>query len=250
MAHSTEYLKEIAALVTKALEDYTPTADSQGGQKKIGGPRGFMFKPVAPPRSICLEPMVQGSMGLLMHGIDFAGNGFENPDDIDILVSYGKAAKEALTQLNSKLQSIGSSITLQIPQGFSLVNDIYVIDKSNKNQKLKIQLVDKEDFGLNKIQPIKVNGVPVMPLGEALISLDYRIKIQGARPKDRFAYFTFIEKYSEELLSDTKVRQEAKEFIKNYLTLSPDKRKALAFEQPGKEEEEEQQQPLSVSLKS
>ncbi|KTD35076.1 hypothetical protein Lnau_1966 [Legionella nautarum] len=196
-AHSTEYLKLIAQLITSVFLFYDQTATSK------------------------ISPIVQGSMGLLLHGVDFPKS--ENPADIDIVVAQQEMAQRMMFVLADKLKTEGSIYQIQACEsiGPKVVYDFDIIDTSGKHPDLKIQLLNKEDFGLSHVSAVEKEGIPVLPAREAFISLEARIEQAGSRKKDKYAYFTLLDIYGEEYIKDSYFITTGKSReLKDYLELS------------------------------
>lgn len=203
-SHSTEYLKLIAQLITSVFLFHDQTA---------------LYK---------VNPMVQGSMGLLLHGVDFPKS--ENPADIDILVSHPELAQDLMLALADKLKIEESIYQIQACDslGPRLVYDFDIIDTSGKHPELKIQLIHKEDFGLSHITAVEKEGIPVLPAKEAFISLEDRIEQAGSRKKDKYAYFTLLDIYGAEYIKDNYFIKTGKsKELKDYLALSMEERHRL-----------------------
>jgi hypothetical protein len=203
-AHSTEYLKLIAELITSVFAFNDQTATSK------------------------VQPIVQGSMGLLLHGVDFPKS--ENPADIDIVVSRPELAQDLMLALADKLKNEGSIYRIQpcTLMGARLVYDFEIIDTSGKHSELKIQLINKEDFGLSHVRAVEKEGIPVLPAKEAFISLENRIEQAGSRKKDKYAYFTLLDIYGEEFLKDDYFIETGKSrALRDYLALSIEERRRL-----------------------
>lgn len=231
--NSTAYLKAVTRLITASFKE----ADSK--EKPQGFFKGADIPAARPPRPIA--PIVQGSMGLLLHGVNYEKNGFENPGDVDILVSNLRGARAQIDRLKSRLEQGGGPIRIEGDprKGPALVDEFTVVDATGKEPPLKIQIVDGADFGLVNVKAVEVKGIPVLPPKEAMFNLEYRVKMQGARPKDKFAYFSLLDKYGQELLHDETFskNKEAKKFIKEYLDLPKEKRLAVAKGMKSQEDE-------------
>ncbi|HHT0594547.1 TPA: hypothetical protein ACTXXA_003091 [Legionella anisa] len=168
-----------------------------------------------------IKPIVQGSMGLLLHGVDFQKK--DNPSDIDILVSNLGLAHHIIRCLGEHLKKTGSPYKI-VTRGNMLVYDCTVIDTTKENPDLTVQLANKDDFGASHVVAIEKEGIPVLPPKEAFISLHDRINRQGGRRKDWCAFYTLIEKYGEEFLHDNSFKEEWQNEIKEYLALPNDKK--------------------------
>ncbi|KTC92586.1 MULTISPECIES: hypothetical protein [Legionella] len=202
--HSTEYLKLISKLITSVFLFYDKTA---------------MFK---------VKPIVQGSMGLLLHGVDFPEG--ENPDDVDIVVSQPALAQQIMLALAEQLKTQESPYQIQTfnSRGPRLVYDFDIVDTSGKHPNLKIQLINKEDFGLSHVTAVEKEGIPVLPAKEAFMSLEDRIEKAGSRKKDKYAYFTLLDLYGEEFIKDSYFIETGKSReLKDYLALSTEERHHL-----------------------
>ncbi|QLZ69681.1 hypothetical protein FOLKNPGA_02479 [Legionella sp. PC1000] len=197
--HSTEYLKKMTTLVTSTFSTYDKDAQKQ-----------FQIKPI-----------VQGSMGLLLHGVDFQKK--DNPGDVDILVSNVKLAHQLVRYLGEQLKNTGSPYRI-VTRGNILVYDCTIVDTTKENPDLTVQLVNKDDFGASHIVAIEKEGVPVLPPKEAFISLHDRINRQGGRRKDWCAFYTLIEKYGEEFLQDGSFKEEWQDEMREYFALPNDEK--------------------------
>ncbi|CAM2879435.1 Uncharacterised protein [Legionella steigerwaltii] len=202
--HSTENLKKVTALVTSTFSTYDKHAQ----------------------KHLQIKPIVQGSMGLLLHGVDFQKN--DNPGDVDILASNVKLAHQIICCLGEHLEKTGSPYRI-VTRGNILVYDCTFVDTTKENPDLTVQLVNKDDFGAGHIVSVEKEGIPVLPPKEAFISLHQRINREGGRRKDWCAFYTLIEKYGEEFLQDGSLQEEWRKEIKEYLALPQDEKEHRKF---------------------
>lgn len=206
-----EHLKAMARMVTDVLAVQPPKHEVS----KHLPDASFFVNPFVKP----INPVVQGSMALLLLGVDYKAGGFDNPADIDISVSNLPAADVIMRELQQKLEKETALFRIEIlskkHSGPSVVNEYLIVDVTKKNPDLLIQLVDVQDFGFINTKSIKKIEIPVTPPEEALRGLIYAIKMRGARPKDTYAYTTMIKLYHKELAADPLFSKDPK--LKKYL---------------------------------
>ena len=215
--HSTEHLKYITSMVTSVLVNHDRMIDNSKTKAQLK-----------------VNPIVQGSMGLLLHGVDYSPE--DSPDDIDILVSNGLLAHELMMGLAKELEIQKAPYQIKYTlkgAGPRLIYDYTFVDTTEINPELKVQLIGKESFGMEFVDSIQKEGIPVLPPKEAIQSLIIRITAQGMRTKDNYAYYTLLEKYGRELMNDGEYKASGKaETLKSYFSLPDQERLALKFNMP------------------
>ncbi|KTD10779.1 hypothetical protein Lgra_1745 [Legionella gratiana] len=174
-----------------------------------------------------IKPIVQGSMGLLLHGVEYSTHGFENPGDIDILVSNPLKAHQIMEALKN-ISEFPFKITKDpSKKGLGGVCDYKLEHKEKKWPDITVQLADAQDFGLQLVTSVKKQGIPILSYSEALKSLEYRMSMASpVRPKDQFAYCALLDKYHQQIIKNQSLMAdpERKAFIESYLNQSQEKR--------------------------